>query len=1011
MKSKNHLNPLITLRFLIITLLFAAGLLLGGAATAQPAIASVNPTGAYQFQATNVLSFTASSAAGITAVTVQLSGSTLVGTAILKNYSLGNGLTTSGAATSYVVNAPLATNALYTATISVTDGNSQTASASVSFDTIAPAYTFEAEDFDYTSNSIAGLFIDNPQTNAYAGLASSEGTDCYNNQVGSGSASYRPQGLETEGAGDKARVQYSTGKSDYDLGYNNGGEFANYTRHYPAGLYNVYLRGSGGNGAQADAASMTVTGTATLSGASTGGGTSPFQFSVAGLGWQTYTWCPLKDSAGNLAQLTIPNDGTASTLKVTIDHGNCNENFYLLVPVNTNAPVASDASVTSYYPNGALQFQDTNEFAFTVTSTLGVIPANIAVQLSGTNLAGQISSQYLTASSGLTVSGPPTSVNVTFALTTNTTYSAFIQITDANGNPAVTNIVFDTVSPAYYTFEAEDFNYGGGQFFDNPQTNAYYGLDGVENTDYYLPASQSDDGYIRAGLNTDAGGDVTRGAYLNTVNQYGAPNTDYDVGNTAGGQWGDYTRTYPAGIYNVYIRASDGNGSSSDSCSLSLVTSDPTQPGQTTTKLGTFSVPATGGWQTYNWVPMIDAGGNIGRFNASGSPITLRMTVDNGNFNANYFMLVPADLSVKLLPFVTGFEPDGSALFQYTNEAAFTVNSSVGTATSNVVVKLDGALASNLSFSGSPTLWNVTLPVSANAYHTAVITVTDSSGSVTTTNSFATFAASDYQWEAEDYDYNGGQFFDNPQVDSYAGLGGTTGVDMLESDPAGPGRASGTPYRPINGTDFPDTTSGDLPRTQFTSVSATDYSIGSFGPGSWANYTRHYPAGTYNVVGRFAEGAAVSAATLSQLTGGYGASTQTTNFLGTFNVAEGGWSAWEWASLVDNNGNPVRVTLDGTRQTLQLGGSPLNSQPEVNVNFFMLVSVPPSPKLTAAVSGGNVTISFPTQSGYSYQVQYKNNLTDPSWTSLGGSLSGNGSSQSANDPAGVSSRFYRVLVQ
>lgn len=1011
MKSKNHLKPLITLRFLIITLLFAAGLLLGGSAEAQPTIANVNPTGTYQFQATNGLSFTASSAAGITAVTVQLSGSTLTGTAILKNYSLGNGLTTSGAATSYTVNAPLATNALYTATISVTDGNSQTANASVSFDTIAPAFTFEAEDFDYTSNGIAGLFIDNPQTNAYAGLASTEGTDCYNNSVGSGNASYRPQGLETENAGDKPRAQYSTGKTDYDVGYNNGGEFANYTRHYPAGLYNVYLRGSGGNGPQADAASMTVAGTATLSGASTGGGTSPFQFSVAGQGWQTYTWCPLKDSAGNLAQLTIPNDGTANTLTVTIDHGNCNENFYLLVPVNTNAPVASDASVTSYYPNGALQFQDTNEFAFTITSTLGVIPANIAVQLSGTNLAGQTSSQLLTSSSGLTISGSPTSVNVTFALTTNTTYSAFIQITDANGNPAVTNITFDTVSSAYYTFEAEDFNYGGGNYFDNPQTNDYYGLDGVENTDYYLPGSQATSGYLRAGLNTEDCGDVKRGAYLNTVNAAGAPYTDYDVGNTGGGQWGDYTRTYPAGVYNVYIRASDGNGSSSDSCSLALVTSDPTQPGQTITKLGTFSVPATGGWQTYTWIPMIDAGGNIGRFNASGSPITLRMTVDNGNFNANYFMLVPADLSVKLLPFVTGFEPDGSALFQYTNEAAFTVNSSVGTATSNVVVKLDGALAGNLSFTGSPTLWNVTLPVSANAYHTVVITVTDTSGSVTTTNSFGTFAASDYQWEAEDYDYNGGQYFDNPQVDSYAGLPGTTEVDMLESDPNGPGRASGTPYRPANGTDFPDTTSGDLPRTQFTSVGATDYSIGSFGPGSWANYTRHYPAGTYNVIGRFAEGAAVSAATLSQLTSGYGTLTQATNFLGTFNVAEGGWSTWEWASLVDNNGNPVRVTLDGTLQTLQLGGSPLNSQPEVNVNFFMLVPVPPSPKLTAVISGGNVMVSFPTQSGYSYQVQYKNNLTDASWTSLGGSLSGNGSSQSATDAAGAGSRFYRVLVQ
>jgi hypothetical protein len=68
--------------------------------------------------------------------------------------------------------------------------------------------------------------------------------------------------------------------------------------------------------------------------------------------------------------------------------------------------------------------------------------------------------------------------------------------------------------------------------------------------------------------------------------------------------------------------------------------------------------------------------------------------------------------------------------------------------------------------------------------------------------------------------------------------------------------------------------------------------------------------------------------------------------------------------------------------------------------------------VTAGLSGGNVTLSFLTQSGFSYQVQYKNNLTDATWTSLGSALSGNGSVQSASDPtAGNAHRFYRVQVQ
>jgi len=98
---------------------------------------------------------------------------------------------------------------------------------------------------------------------------------------------------------------------------------------------------------------------------------------------------------------------------------------------------------------------------------------------------------------------------------------------------------------------------------------------------------------------------------------------------------------------------------------------------------------------------------------------------------------------------------------------------------------------------------------------------------------------------AEDYDYvsggTPGQYFDNPQVDSYANLDGLSGTDMFESDVNGPGR--GNHYRLASATDFPDEICGDQARAQFIAASATDYNLGSFGAGSWANYTRHYPAG------------------------------------------------------------------------------------------------------------------------------------------------------------------------
>jgi len=77
----------------------------------------------------------------------------------------------------------------------------------------------------------------------------------------------------------------------------------------------------------------------------------------------------------------------------------------------------------------------------------------------------------------------------------------------------------------------------------------------------------------------------------------------------------------------------------------------------------------------------------------------------------------------------------------------------------------------------------------------------------------------------------------------------------------------------------------------------------------------------------------------------------------------------------------------------------------------MLVATAPSPKITARVVGNNVTVSFATQSGYSYQLLYKNKLTDASWTAVGGSISGNGSVQSASDTWVAGGRFYEVQIQ
>jgi len=1281
-------------------------------AQAAPVISGLYPNGAYKFQASSTLSFTASSTVAITNVTLQLSASQLTGggTIIRNLSSIGGGLTISGPATGETVSAGLSSNRVYTAVINITDANGATATTNISFDTIS-GYTFEAEDFDYNS----GQFIDNPQTNAYGGLQGVGGVDVYNLN---GSGAYRPVGTAANNGGGLAtengantgdtppRAQYlGTTNVDYDVGYTDSGDWGNYTRHYPAGVYNVFMRAANPNGPSTDSADISVVaGSASFN--------TPGTFSVATTGgWQIYNWVPLVDSSANLVQLTIPNDGSGkslNTLRATTDAGGSyNVNFYLLGPTNA-PPVPGEAIVTNQYPDGAFQFESTNQLVFNVISTNGVNAGDITLQLSATNLAGVGSTKLLTSGSGLTVTGASTNLLASAALTTNTVYHVFVQVIDSFGNISTTNYVFDTVIPAY-TFEAEDWNYNSGLYIDNPQTNEYGGQDGqdgVLNVDFYDSTGGYIGAYNRLGLNSEGCGDVPR------ANHGGL--ADYDIGNTVTGQWANYTRHFPAGIYNIYVRVARANsGTVADAGSISLVNGDVTTSDQAAQQLGKYSAPDTGNWQGYVWTPVINSGGSMARFIADGSAKTLRLTLDGAGHNINYIMLIPADLSVNPPPFVSAIYPDGSQPFQFTNKLAFIANSSVGISTNNITMTIDGGTVSGLLFNGSSTAWNVSFPVTANGFHTAVIKLVDTAGTTYYTNQFDTFNPSTYTFEVEDNDYNGGQFFDNPQIGAYAGLSGILNVDdhwdynvgqayrpltagsgegLSTEAPSGdyvrPGYTgfdydvghndggnwanytrhypagtyniwvrfaspNGNPTTPdaarfslvaggwgttsqtlselgtftthntggwgnytggwaplidangnyvkwtasgstntlrytidsggfnedffalvpadttrptianlypngltqfqgtntlsfdavssagiatnsivvtVNGvvvnnltftgsstdwhvsdTNLTDNTfysvgisfgtvvggsysttfnfdtysatnyqweaedwdytsngvsglfidnpqvdeyagldategidvsqintntlvnpydyraydgvnltpaqepSGDLARPQFgTNV---DYKIDWFGYGSWCNYTRHYPAGTYYVVGRFTEGSAATVANLGKVTSGHGTASQVVSTLGTFFIPLGNWTSAQSVYLTDSESNLVAVTLDGSQTTLRLSGNPNEANdPTINAGYLMLVpaTVSNGPlNLTAVISGGNIVISFPTRSGSNYQVQYKNNLSDTAWTSLGSPIAGNDSVRSATDPdtATGGHRFYRVQVQ
>ena len=297
-------------------------------------------------------------------------------------------------------------------------------------------------------------------------------------------------------------------------------------------------------------------------------------------------------------------------------------------------------------PDGSVQFQGqapgTNTLSFEITSASGV--TNVTVQLTATSLAGAASASTLTAGFGLLVLGDPTDENVSALLANDTEYTAVIAAADATGAATVSES-FDTINPAYYTFEVEDWDYSTtndttvlyGQFFDNPQVDYYWLFGAAAGIDYLkkpLGSACAEAAYRPQGLATTGTGDKPRAQYISQGY------TDYEVGCNSPGDWGNYTRTYPAGVYNIYCRIS-GGGPTANSASLGLVTGGQGTTKQTTGTMGTFATAGLA-WETYTFEPLLDGSGNLVAWAAAGDVETLRFTQVNADDNVNFFLLVPA---------------------------------------------------------------------------------------------------------------------------------------------------------------------------------------------------------------------------------------------------------------------------------------------------------------------------------------------------------------------------------
>jgi hypothetical protein len=678
----------------------------------------------------------------------------------------------------------------------------------------------------------------------------------------------------------------------------------------------------------------------------------------------------------------------------------------------------------------------------------------------------------LDQSSSLQFSGNNTNWNVTLpGLTSNTLYTISITASNTATLPSAASSRFDTFGPGNFVVPAETYDYSGGQFIQNPvpSTNSgpssYWGLSGIPATDYFIApgagvsggGNSLQPGYPNRGTNTDAAWQIPSDPQLPSYSALGAPTSgvyNVTIAYNNSTDWFKYTRTYPSGNYIIYARMSSGNGAaggfggSPGGEYLNLETGGHGTTNATGTNVGIFIPTINNDWGTYYWYPLTDANGNVLVVNLPAGQQTLQL-VSKGNCNLSYFMfapLPPLGLAPAIKNLNLGLATGGNVyVFVSTNELTFTVSSITSTvATNDIHTYLNGTdVTSSETFTGSNTNWLVSVPLSLPANQvnqTFGISVKDANGLTNgASGTFDTFNQTNFMFEAEDFDFNSGQFIDNPiPTGAYVGVApngtypvyavaavnsyflnpaksGTEAIDGVDLTTLGLGNSTNTYigeiYRP--NADAGTEVATDFLRQKFThdGTNFNDFDLAWWFPGTWLNYTRTFPTNTYNVYGRLASATPYSGATMSLVTSGWGTlSNQTTRLLGSFSDPNAnGFQSWHWVPLLNTDGQKVVVSLGGTN-TLKVTAPPGSATGSLNANYYMLVPAASAVHLSISRTGNTISIQFPTQSGFSYTVLYSGSLNPANWQTLT-TISGDGSVKTATDTMGSSPRFYRVSAQ
>ncbi len=666
--------------------------------------------------------------------------------------------------------------------------------------------------------------------------------------------------------------------------------------------------------------------------------------------------------------------------------------------------------------------------AKTVEATL--IDAGTQVSTAGISL--KLNGATVTVTT--TKTGGQTKVLYNGGLTPGTDYTAELTYSDGT-TPRTISWTFNSglVNTPLFVIEAEDFDYDGGQA--NPQKGtsgldvdvmpylggAYDGLSSVKGVDYNN-ADGNDSDFYRTELDANGENEVNISArnsvaagnglggnpgigssdrltYTTTVN--------YGIGWVGGGDWQNYTRTFPTtgtGWWSVFAGLSYGGTDAGQlSGTMDRVTAGVGTETQTTERLGEFTGPGSGGWANNNLVPMKTASGAPAIVKLTGKN-TVRFNLNSGDFDFLIFSPAsPPPPTVQSVP-----QDSGTKTNVVLDWVLGDTDSKVNPAT--VKVEFGGQdVSSKTVVTKTATGATVNLNLAGTTYPAGEIpwklSFADTSTPPQTVEASGTYVVVPYPGtgifvvEAEDFNYSddgvvGGKT--NPQkgtetldVDvmpyvggAYAGLAAVKGVDYNNAD-----ANDSDLYRTeldANGENEVNIGSGSsryaTERGWFEATA--NFRIGWVATGEWQNYTRTFPQGSFNIWAAMSyDGRSPGQlnGSLDRVTSDPTKPDQTTERIGTFIApGSGGWGRNELVPLKNSAGAIATVPMGGVQTVrINLGSG--------DVDYIILVpTAGEAPRFTGITRNANGSITVQWTGGGT--LQSAPSVTGP-WSDVPGASS------------------------